>query len=172
MVDIFHYSHNLIVSGSEVQLLKDIAVEVFREKNIVLKVEGSYKHDNLTFFDFSFKIAGQNLGILMYGKDKPSNFIPKNNVTITSYGSLDSYKFLITECLNEIFQIYEDYRMTRNRKRLALLRVMHEGLGNFQVGSKDYLSMHIAELAGIRDNRPGSRLAGGRKKRSLKKRRS
>jgi hypothetical protein len=53
------------------------------------------------------------------------------------------------------------------KRRLAQIQVMQNGLGNFQVGSEDYLGMHIAELAGLRDDRPGSRLAGGRRDQTI-----
>jgi hypothetical protein len=159
----FSYTHNFVASGSDVKFFTDIFVKVFREKNMFSYDKPMiYKYGNFTNIDFIFVLLREQvLHINVF----------KNETIIRSNGPrpLEFYKYLIIECLDEIFRIYDDYIKTRTQKRHALIHVMQNGLGNFQVGSQDYLSMHVAELAGLRDNRPGSRLAGGRKKKVIKK---
>jgi hypothetical protein len=169
----FHYFHNFVASGSEIQKFKDIVVDVFTSKNASLFLEPKiFMNENLTSFNFVFRFDGQIVSIDVRGLTKPASYKQFDNVTISSSGGVDRWKNFIIYCLDEIFEIYDDYIRTRNSKRLAQIHVMREGLDrasirayghDFMENPSQPFNRYIAELAGLRDPRPGFSLGGGRK---------
>jgi hypothetical protein len=126
--------------------------------NITFLINGDYYH--LTQIDFT-------------GNNNRSEFDYRENVIVLLEKKDHHFKDLIKNCLDKIFEIYDDFLKDRYRKRLALIHVMRNGLDNatkrpgssridFMENPSQPFNRQIAELAGLREPRHDFHLGGGR----------